>query len=158
MVLFTPMLWGYLADRLRRELLILRLTIAGALITMCALFFAGDFWSVAVAMLLYAMFAGPVASVAAEYDAWRHLTLRAGVRANVLWGKNYSSSTAFYGTQLTETSNGAMDSGPTPSLAATAGISIPVGPVDLDATLGGLVMGGADMQFFSRLDMRIYLP
>ncbi len=103
-------------------------------------------------------FAGPVASVAAEYDAWRHLTLRAGVRANVLWGKNYSSSTAFYGTQLTETSNGAMDSGPTPSLAATAGISIPVGPVDLDATLGGLVMGGADMQFFSRLDMRIYLP
>jgi len=63
MVLFTPMLWGYLADRLRRELLILRLTIAGALITMCALFFAGDFWSVAVAMLLYAMFAGPVASL-----------------------------------------------------------------------------------------------
>ena len=103
-------------------------------------------------------FAGPVASVAAEYDAWRHLTLRAGVRANVLWGKEYSSSTAFYGTQLTGTSNGGMDSSPTPSLSATAGISIPVGPVDLDAAFGGLVIGSADMQFFSRLDMRIYLP
>lgn len=63
MVLVTPLLLGYLSDRLRRELLILRLTIGGALLAFSALLFVERFATVAAVLLLYAMFAAPIASL-----------------------------------------------------------------------------------------------
>jgi len=103
-------------------------------------------------------FAGPVASVGGEFDAFRHLTIRGAVRANVIWSQDMGEATAYYGNDLTLQGNTTSDHTPTPTLSATAGFSIPMGPVSLDAALGGLMIGNADMQFFSRLDMNIYFP
>lgn len=102
--------------------------------------------------------AGPVASIGGEFDAFRHLTVRGAVRANVLWSQDMGAATSYYGQDVTFDGTTTTDHGPTPTLSATAGFSIPMGPVSLDAALGGLMIGNADMQFFSRLDMNIYFP
>ncbi len=102
--------------------------------------------------------AGPVVSIGGEYDAFKHLTVRGAVRANVMWSQDMTDGTSYYGSDITMNGSSVSDHGPTPSLSATAGFSIPMGPVSLDAALGGLMIGNADMQFFSRLDMNIYFP
>ena len=102
--------------------------------------------------------AGPVASIGGEYDAFKHLTIRGAVRANVLWSLDMMAGTSYYGSDITMDGTATSDHSPTPSLSATAGFAIPMGPVSLDAALGGLMLGNADMQFFSRLDMNIYFP
>ena len=64
MVIFAPIVWGYLADRTQRGLLLLRIAIAGSA---GALFFVATgqtFWPVTVAMLVYAAFNAPVVPLA----------------------------------------------------------------------------------------------
>ena len=99
--------------------------------------------------------AGPVASIAAEYRPFKHLQLRGGVRANVLFARDNMRDIAYYGQDVAFDGQVRYDQPSTPGLMASFGMSVPMGILALDATVGGLVMGSADMQFFSRLDMRV---
>ncbi len=99
-------------------------------------------------------FAGPVVSVAAEYRPFKHLQLRGGLRANVLFGRYSVRDIDYLDREVQYDGRLNYDQSDEPSLSAAFGLSVPMGVMSLDATFGGLVMGGADMQFFSRLDMR----
>ena len=81
MVVIAPLAWGYVADRTRRPLLMLRVAIAGATVAMLGLAVAPDFVSLVLAMLAYAAFASSVASQtdAATLIAIRKVGARYGV-------------------------------------------------------------------------------
>jgi len=100
------------------------------------------------------LFAGPVVSVAAEYRPFKHLKLRGGVRANVLFGRDSTHDITYQGGDVMVDSTSIADQGNQPSLVASFGLSVPMGALSLEGTFGGLVMGSADQQFFSRLDLR----
>ena len=100
------------------------------------------------------LFAGPVVSVAAEYRPFKHLKLRGGVRANVLFGRDTMRDITYQGGDVMVDSKSLADQANQPSLVASFGLSVPMGALSLEGTFGGLVMGSADQQFFSRLDLR----
>jgi len=100
------------------------------------------------------LFAGPVVSVAAEYRPFKHLKLRGGIRANVLFGRDTVRDITYQGGDVMVDDRMHTDQANEPSLIASFGLSVPMGALSLEGTFGGLVMGGADQQFFSRLDLR----
>ncbi len=100
-------------------------------------------------------YAAPVASVAAEYRPFKHLQLRGAVRANVLFARNDGRDISYYGQDIAYDGITLDDQPSTPGLMASFGLSVPLGVLAIDGTFGGLVMGNADMQFFSRMDMRV---
>ena len=101
------------------------------------------------------VWAAPVASVAAEYRPFKHLQLRGAVRANVLFARDGSRDISYYGPDVAYDGIGRLDQPSTPGLMASFGMSVPLGVLAIDGTFGGLVMGNADMQFFSRMDLRV---
>lgn len=100
------------------------------------------------------LFAGPVVSVAAEYRPFKHLKLRGGVRANVLFGRDSDRDVLYVGGDVHSDGKSQFDQANEPSLIASFGMTVPMGALSLEGTFGGLVMGSADQQFFSRLDLR----
>ena len=62
-VTFTPMLWGYFADRLSARVLLLRLASAGAAAAMLMFVFADGFWTAMIVMLIYALLVAPISSL-----------------------------------------------------------------------------------------------
>jgi len=100
------------------------------------------------------IWAAPVASVAAEYRPFKHLQLRGAVRANVLFARDGSRDLSYYGPDVAYDGMMRADQPSTPGLMASFGLSVPLGVLAIDGTFGGLVMGSADMQFFSRMDLR----
>ena len=101
------------------------------------------------------LFAGPVVSVAAEYRPFKHLRLRGGIRANVLFGRDTTRGTDYVDSQMQNDVRLMVDQPNEPSLVASFGLSVPMGVLTMEGTFGGLVMGSADQQFFSRLDMKV---
>jgi MFS transporter, PPP family, 3-phenylpropionic acid transporter len=61
---FAPLLSGYLADRLRRPVAILRIALAFAALSMAALAFTEGFWPIAIALLGFALANAPIISLA----------------------------------------------------------------------------------------------
>jgi len=101
------------------------------------------------------LFAGPVVSVAAEYRPFKHLRLRGGIRANVLFGRDTTRDMDYLDSEMLTDVRVHADQPNEPSLVASFGLSVPMGVLIMEGTFGGLVMGSADQQFFSRLDMKV---